>query len=246
MNAIVMLHGVDRSDSVLSITPEDLGSLIDSIRATGHEIVPLLDLLEGPEADGRVALTFDDGLESVADGAAQVLSTKAAPATLFLTTGRVGSDNGWPSQPADVARLPMMNWDQVATLAASGWSIEAHTVQHPDLRTLDDARLERELSEPLDEIAEHCGRRPSVLAYPYGTFDDRVADRARNHYRFGVTTCLQPMPGRIVDPMRVPRLDAYYLREPRIHRRFGRFDFRLYVHLRRALRRLRGHPGENA
>ncbi len=145
-----------------------------------------------------------------------------------------------------VARQLSLSWDQVATLAASGWSIEAHTVYHSDLRTLDDPGLERELCEPLDEIERHCGRRPSVLAYPYGYFDDRVVDRARSHYRFAVTTCLRALPRKRVDPMRAPRLDVYYLRTPRIHLRFGRIDFQIYVHLRRALRKLRGHPGEIA
>ena len=111
---------------------------------------------------------------------------------------------------------------------------------------LDDPGLERELCEPLDEIERHCGRRPSVLAYPYGYFDDRVVDRARSHYRFAVTTGLRALPRKRVDPMRAPRLDVYYLRTPRIHRRFGRIDFQIYVHLRRALRKLRGHPGEIA
>lgn len=240
-----MLHGIDQSGSTLSMTVTQLASLIDSIRGAGHQVVPLLDLLENPNAsDGRVALTFDDGFASVADGAAPVLLQKSAPATLFLTTGWMGRDNGWPSQPADAQRVPMMNWDEVATLAASGWSIEAHTVNHPDLRTLDDQELETEFCQPLDEIEEHCGRRPSVIAYPYGYFDDRVVERAGSHYRFGLTTCLGEFQDRPSDPMKIPRLDVYYLRSPRVHRRFGRPDFRLYMHLRRGIRRLRGHPGE--
>ena len=246
MNAIVMLHAVDHSDSVLSIAPEDLESLIDSIRSAGHEIVPLLDLLAGPGTDRRVALTFDDGLASVANAAAEVLAAKTVQATLFLTTGHVDADNGWPSQPDDVTRVPMMGWEQVRELADSGWAIEAHTVHHSDLRNLDDEELERELREPLDEIERRCGRRPSVLAYPYGYFDDRVVDRARSLYRFAVTTCLEALSADRFDPMRAPRLDAYYFRAPRIHRRFGRADFRAYIGLRRALRRVRSHPGEIA
>ncbi len=244
MNAIIMLHSVDHSGGVISITPDELESLINSIRSEGNEIVPLLDLLERPQADGRVALTFDDGFQNVFDTAARVLSLSESPATLFLTTAHVGGDTGWASLPAGAARSAMMTWDQVGALAESGWSIEAHTLHHPDLRTLDDVELERELSEPPDEIERYCGRRPSILAYPYGYFDDRVVDRARNHYRFAVTTSHSALPRRHVDPMRVPRLDAYYLRAPMIHRRFGHPDFRVYAYFRRALRRLRGHPGE--
>lgn len=132
------------------------------MHAGHHEIVPLETLLTEPIRQRCVALTFDDGMRSLATTAAPALSALGAPATLFLTTDYVGKDNHWPSQPP------------LAPRKAAGWSIQAHTRTHPDLRTLGDDALEAELCEPLDVIERRLGHRPSSFAYPYGYFNERV------------------------------------------------------------------------
>jgi peptidoglycan/xylan/chitin deacetylase (PgdA/CDA1 family) len=137
----------------------------------------------------------------------------------------------------------MMGWPEVERLALGGWAIEAHSLNHPDLRRLGDEELERELFGPCDDIQQHLGHRPRVLAYPYGYFDARVAERARRHFAFAVTTVFRPLRGT-EDHLRIPRLDAYYLRSPRVHRRFSSPLFLAYLAARGALRRFRKHPGE--
>jgi len=242
MRAVLMLHGVDESGSVLSVTPEQLHSLVHAIRASGHRLVPLTTLLESSASD-LVALTFDDGFRSVSERAAPILEQLSAPATLFLTTERLARDNLWPGQPADAPRFEIMGWSDVKRLSDNGWAIEAHSLNHPDLRRLGDAELERELTLPNQHIADHIGRRPRVLAYPYGYFDRRVAELARRHFDFAVTTVFRPL-GASEDAVRIPRLDAYYLRAPAVHRQFGSKAFMAYLAARGGLRRLRGHPGE--
>jgi peptidoglycan/xylan/chitin deacetylase (PgdA/CDA1 family) len=239
---VLMFHGVDDSGSVLTVSAAELDSLVRSIRASGHEIVPLAALLAGTSPDA-VALTFDDGFVSVAEQAAPVLARLDAPATLFLTTGYVGKDNRWPTQPADAPRFAMMGWPEVQRLSRGGWAIEAHSRSHPDLRVLEDEELDRELVGPCDDIEQRTGRRPRGVAYPYGYFDERVAERARGHFAFAVTTVFRAL-GSPDDTLRIPRLDAYYLRAPRVHRHFGSRRFAAYLVARGALRRLRKHPGE--
>jgi peptidoglycan/xylan/chitin deacetylase (PgdA/CDA1 family) len=242
MRAILMLHGVDDSGSVLSVTRAELGSLVRAVQRSGHRIVPLTELLRGQARD-VVALTFDDGFASVSEHAAPVLAELGAPATLFLTTERVGLDNRWPSQPAGAPHSAMMQWSDVQRLAANGWDIEAHSLHHPDLRTLSDQELERELLEPCARIEEKLGRRPRFLAYPYGYFDQRVAARARAHFECSLTTVFRPLRAQ-EDVAQLPRLDAYYLRSPKVHGQFGSLSFMAYLSARGALRRLRRHPGE--
>ena len=119
MRTVFMFHGVDDSGSVLSVTAEQLRSLVHAVRSSGHRIVPLSDAIEHP-ADRTVALTFDDGFVSVAKNAAPVLAELDAPATLFLTTGYVGRDNRWPTQPPDAPRFAMMDWGELEHLKALG------------------------------------------------------------------------------------------------------------------------------
>jgi peptidoglycan/xylan/chitin deacetylase (PgdA/CDA1 family) len=245
MRAIVMLHSVDDSGSVLSVSQAQLQSLVQAIRAGGHTIVPLEQLLREPGQARRVALSFDDGMRSLATHARPVLSALGAPATLFLTTGHVGKDNHWPSQPSDAPRLPMMSWDELRELKRAGWDIQAHTVHHPDLRTLDAAALETELREPIDTIERELGHVPTRFAYPYGYFDERVRVAAARHYSHAVSTRMATLDqAGEPDAHALPRLDAYYFRSPALHARFGGRRFAAYLRARALLRRLRKHPGE--
>ena len=242
MRAILTFHSVDHTDSVLSVTPEQLRSLVRSVRARGHEVVSLRALLGSPGSRNRVALTFDDGFRTVYERALPVLRDEGATATLFLTTGHVGGSNDWPTQPTWAPRWPMLDWDQIEALAAAGWDIQAHTSTHPDLRALsDDAiRVEMETADAL--IEERLGRRPDHFAYPYGYFNERVAGLANDRYAWSMTTELAPLDRRGEDELRadgVPRLDSYYIRTPRTHRGFGGLGFRAWVAGRAAVRRLR-------
>ncbi len=244
MRAVLMFHGVDASGSVLSIEERELHALVEAILGSGHRILPLRQLLAGEGGRRAVALTFDDGFASVAEQGAPVLRALGAPATLFLTTGRVGADNAWPSQPADAPHFKFMDWSQVEALHASGWSIEAHSVTHPDLRRSSDTELDEELERPVEELERRLGARPRILAYPYGYYDHRVVARSRKLYERAVTTEFRVLgPGD--DPHAVPRIDSYYIRSRAIARRFGSsLVFRSYLELRGLLRRVRRHPGE--
>lgn len=242
MRAILTFHSVDESGSVLSIAPSELRSLVESIRASAHEVVPLAEMLASPSTPRRIALTFDDGVASLHENALPLLSELEAPATLFLTTGWLGRDNRWPGMPDDAPHMTMLDWDQVLDLGRAGWSIQAHTVNHPDMRTLGDAEIDRELERCDDEIESRLGERPDVFAYPYGHYDARVAARAKRRYRYAVTAAMGRLPATIDDPMHVPRLETYYFRSPGIHRRFDGAFFNAYLAARSVLRRLR-HAG---
>jgi peptidoglycan/xylan/chitin deacetylase (PgdA/CDA1 family) len=239
VRAILTFHSVDDSGSVLSIAPDDLGSLVDAVRASGHRIVPLRELLDSPDTPRALALTFDDGMQSLYDNALPVLRDLDAPATVFLTTGWLGRDNRWPGMPESAPRMRMLDWPQVHALRDAGWAVEAHTVNHPDLRTLSEDAIEQELAENDDAIARELGEAPEVFAYPYGHHDDRVADVARRRYRYAVTASMGTLPKRIEDPMRVPRLETFYFRSPHLHRGFDGARFRAYLALRSLMRRLR-------
>lgn len=230
MRAVLMLHGIDDTGSVVTVTADQLRSLVRSIRDGGHEVVPLLDLLRGKAGDRAIALTFDDALATVAALAGPLLRTLGAPATLFVPTGLVGKEAS-------------VRWAQAKVLAEDGWTIESHSVRHLDLRRLDDRALDAELAESKFEIAKQIGREPEVFAYPFGAFDRRVIDFCKKHFSFAVTARM----GRLedgFDPLQVPRLDAYYFRDERVHRWFGHRRFDAYVGARAWLRKLRAHPAE--
>jgi peptidoglycan/xylan/chitin deacetylase (PgdA/CDA1 family) len=239
VRAILTFHSVDSSGSVLSISPDQLRSLLAAIQRSGHRIVPLRELLDDPVDPGRIALTFDDGFHSVHRHGLPVLEEAGASATLFLTTGWAGSESQRPSLPARAPMFPMLSWSEVEVLHESGWAIESHTPTHPNLRACSNEEIASEYAQADDAIASHLGRRPEILAYPYGYFDGRVEAQTRHCYRFALTTQMSTLGSRVEAPHRVPRLDAYYLRATALHRGFGGGACQGYLAARAWLRGLR-------
>lgn len=67
----------------------------------------------------------------------------------------------------------------VRALAATGFEIGFHTVDHDVLPTLDDDGLRRALETGREALADAAGQPIRVLAYPHGKADARVAEAAQ-------------------------------------------------------------------
>lgn len=67
---------------------------------------------------------------------------------------------------------------QVAKLASAGFDIGFHTRRHDRLTGLDDAALEAALTDGRADLEAVVGRPLTVIAYPHGRADERVAEAA--------------------------------------------------------------------
>ena len=116
-----------------------------------------------PTTQPVVALTFDAG--SNADGIPAILSTLASQgvAATFFLTGQWAQR--FPGQAAQIAANP-------------AYSIGNHSFDHPDLTTLSDAGLLKEVNDAQSAIRAATGRdtRP-LFRFPFGARDARtIAD----------------------------------------------------------------------
>jgi peptidoglycan/xylan/chitin deacetylase (PgdA/CDA1 family) len=108
----------------------------------------------------------------------------------------------------------------VRALVNAGFEIGFHTRHHYALTGLDDDALGRALEEGRAELATEVGGELSMIAYPHGSVDARVASAARvAGYRLGFTAEPRPM-GPEDDPILIGRLDP-----PR--QSLGRFALRV-------------------
>lgn len=91
--------------------------------------------------------------------------------------------------------------------------IGCHTLRHDPLPALDDTRLARTLRESRAALAEFAGYPVDTIAYPHGTYDDRVVSAARQTgFKIGLTCERQAVTprsdpltmGRYEPPTRVP------------------------------------------
>jgi peptidoglycan/xylan/chitin deacetylase (PgdA/CDA1 family) len=236
MRAILTFHSIDDSGAVLSYAPAAFADLLAGLAVADLPVLTLDDLL-APTTRRGVALTFDDGWQSVHRAALPVLRDHDAPAHLFLTTGAVGETH-WAQSPALAQRQPMLVWNEVEALHAAGVRIEGHTATHPDLRGLSEAEITAECDAADATIAQRLGRAPRYFAYPFGYSDDRVRDAIRGRYAAAVTTDLRPLRDD-EDPAALPRLDTYYLQSGWLRNHLDARPARAYLALRHAARRLR-------
>jgi peptidoglycan/xylan/chitin deacetylase (PgdA/CDA1 family) len=211
LSAIVTYHSLDRSGSVISTTQDTFRRHLDTLRAAHIPISPLSEIHNRP---GSVAITFDDGFENFRESALPLLIEYGIPATVFVVTGYCGCDNRWPSQSASAPRLPLMDWSGLKEVSAAGYEIGAHTVTHPDLTKLSAQKVDQELLESRDRIEQQIGCTVRSFAFPYGCLNDRITQRAAKYFGRACGTRLDYVTPAS-NALQLPRIDAYYLRDPR-------------------------------
>jgi peptidoglycan/xylan/chitin deacetylase (PgdA/CDA1 family) len=97
----------------------------------------------------------------------------------------------------------------IGVLCEHGFEIGFHTRRHYLLPTLDDAELAAAMADGRSELEAVVGDRLTMIAYPHGKADARVADAARAaRFAFGFTGLARPV-GRSTDPLQIGRLDAH-------------------------------------
>lgn len=171
--------------SGLAVTPTQLGRQLEWLIGRGYRGATFSEAIASDFRGRVVAVTFDDAYLSVYENAFPILASLGLPATVFVVTEfaddgrplewRRGKD--WRGSPFEY-ELRGMTWDLLAELAAAGWEIGSHTRTHPRLTQLSDEALDDELRGSREACERALGRSCTSLAYPFGDFDARVAQRA--------------------------------------------------------------------
>jgi peptidoglycan/xylan/chitin deacetylase (PgdA/CDA1 family) len=203
-------------EAPLSITPERFARQMAFLAERGYRGATFTQALLSPPALRVVAVTFDDAFRSVSELGRPILEELGWPATVFVPTGLVGSEQptGWPGvehwlDRPEQSELLLMSWPQLRELAEDGWEIGSHTVSHPHLTVLEDAAaLERELSASKAACEQQLERECTSLAYPYGDVDRGVREATE---RAGYRVAAGLPEGRLGAPLlsEWPRIGIY-------------------------------------
>jgi len=236
---VLTYHAFGTRRSVTTTDPAWFAETLAALREAGYRAVDLTNWVARgrPHEPWGFALTFDDGLRSVLR-VADRLAGERLPATVFLVTGRVGTDNAWPGQPPGVPVEPLLDWSEVAALAGAGVRFASHGATHARLDRLGPADLERELRTSRETVEDRLGLPCPLLAYPYGATSARVRRTAGRHFDAAFGTRLD-YAGGAQDPSELARLDAYYLRTRRSLDRLTTGTARGWLRWRRSLRAVR-------
>lgn len=228
---ILAYHSLDRSGSVISVTPETFREHMHLLATSGRPVVRLEEALTVP---GAVALTFDDGYLNFYDCALDILEQHGFPATVFVVSGRCGQTASWQGAAAEV----LMDWSHLAEAGRRGVSIGGHSVSHPDLTRLPAAEMRAEIADCRDTIRDRLGVSPTSFAYPYGASQDHVRSAAKEAFSLACGTRLGFLR---TDSSRydLPRIDIYYFRDSRRFQDLLAGRAGAYLRLRKFLRTVR-------
>ncbi|MDX1380345.1 MAG: polysaccharide deacetylase family protein [Xanthomonadales bacterium] len=245
---VLTWHAVDERASVISTPPGRFRRQLDQLAEHGCRGMGLAEAFRQRAAAGRfpreaVVLTFDDGYRSVVEHALPALGAHGFTGTVFLASGLVGlsADRARARNPAldrELLDRDLLDWDEAAALRQAGWEIGSHSVSHPDLTRLDAAAQARELGDSKAQLEQGLNISVRSFAYPYGRLNRSVRDAAAHHYDFACTTRLAHHPGD-GDPLRVDRIDMYYMQDPDRFARLLAGGLDVWLPLRRALRAVR-------
>jgi peptidoglycan/xylan/chitin deacetylase (PgdA/CDA1 family) len=164
----------------LYVKPADFRGQVGWLAVHGYHAVTLrrvYDFWAGKEALPRkpVVLTFDDGYRSDFTVALPTLRARRWPGVLNLEVRNL--QPVWGSRPGEVQQL-----------IAAGWEIDAHTITHPDLTTVDPAQLRHEVAGSRATIRRMFHQPVDFFCYPSGRYDDAVLAAVRAAGFLGATT----------------------------------------------------------
>ena len=119
-----------------------------------------------------LAVTFDDGYQSVIQNALPVLKEKQIPATIFIPTVAFGKRPPWIKD----INHPFFNEiiltkEQLKAFPDDLITIGSHTDSHCRLSNIDAGTFKREIVDSKKKLEFVSGRNISLISVPYGQFD---------------------------------------------------------------------------
>lgn len=201
---ILLYHSVAKEGLSFSVRTREFSRQMQWLKSNNFNVVSLKELA-GYRAAGSIpsktiAITFDDGYEDNYTNAFPILQRHGFPASIFTTTGDIGSPG--------TMRIPLQKLSkaQMKEMEASGLvSIEPHTVSHKKLVHCSQEEARREVCDSKASLEGLLGKQCMHFAYPSGRENESVRTLVREcgfRCAYGVAPgCVMPAS----DPFALPR-----------------------------------------
>jgi peptidoglycan/xylan/chitin deacetylase (PgdA/CDA1 family) len=220
---ILFYHRISDDHDELAVSPRRFRAQMELLAAEGCEVVDVMTVAErlaaGHAHAGVVGLCFDDGYRDIVDEALPVLERLGFRATVFVATGVVDGTAtfGWYSR-----QPPVMSWPTIHALSrGSPFGFGAHTVTHPDLRTLSEPDARAEIAGSKAALEARLEQPVEAFCYPAGLYGERER-RLAGAAGFRVATSCEPGANG-------PDADLLALRRIQVDRRDRLLDVRAKV-----------------
>jgi peptidoglycan/xylan/chitin deacetylase (PgdA/CDA1 family) len=194
-SVILCYHGVGPTSirldpGFLRVRPDVFRAQLDLLLGAGFDFVTVAELAEraagAAPPPGLAALSFDDGMDDNHTVVLPILTELGLTATVYVATGLIGKPNPWMAPDADTR---MMDEAELRELAAAGFEIGAHSVNHPDLSQLDYEGCLREMTESRRTLERVIGAPVRTFAYPFCRYGPAALAAARAAGFAAAVTC---------------------------------------------------------
>ena len=190
---ILMYHGIDKVQNTTFnerfFSVANFEQQIAAFKKHFH-ILTYSDFINGNYSKSKtnVLLTFDDGYEDFYTNAYPIFKKYGWTATVYIITGKIGGD--------------YMTWDQIRELSAAGFEVGAHTINHPDLSTLSEAKQHTEIFGSKQTLETELGKPVTTFAYPSGKHNDTTVSLVKAAgFTTAVTTAFGPVKSSDPNPL---------------------------------------------
>ncbi len=178
---ILLYHHIDSSTPrSTSTSPEEFAAHLNYLKQNNFTVLPLKSALDdlysgNPLPTKAVAITFDDGYQSIYHHAWPLLKQFDFPFTVFIDTHSV----------LDNSSL-MMSWNQLKQMHQQGVSIGNHSQTHAHMLSQTEAQWKQEILSAQDQLAANLGQLDKLFAYPYGEHSSELMSllERNNYYGF--------------------------------------------------------------
>ncbi|MEI6498920.1 MAG: polysaccharide deacetylase family protein [bacterium] len=160
----------------LSVSPTVFGQQLDQIVKKGYQTITFNDILNNSTTPKPIMLTFDDGYEDFYTNAFPELKKRNMKAVIYVITNPPSYGN-------------YLTKAQIKEISDYGIEIGSHTLTHPNLSTVSEAKAQNEISESKIYL-ENIIHKPIIsFCYPSGKYNSQTINLvSKSNYIFAVTT----------------------------------------------------------
>jgi len=174
----LLLHSVDKKPnlSMSSYPKERFKMFLDYLKTNGIETITVSRHRSRTQnITKKIAITFDDGLQSFYDNAYPLLEENGFKSTVFAVAGAIGQSGNW-----DVyGQSSHISAHALREIAGRGHEIASHSLTHANLVWLDDKELKKELVDSKAILEDITGTAVRSLSFPFGSWNRRVWEAAK-------------------------------------------------------------------
>lgn len=159
---ILCYHSIGQEEwGINDVTDKQFRRHIELALKGGYRFVSASEIARTGGGPKDLAITFDDGMKSVATTAAPILKDYGIPWTFFPVSEWSDSKGPWSSDT-------IMDWRDIEKLLSAGAEMGSHSATHPDFGKIDLGQMTDELGGSRELFRKRLGFSPETFAIPLG------------------------------------------------------------------------------